>query len=115
MPKKLNKYHNERDSQFFCLKSRAKLASLLFTNKAKLQTLAREQGLYFQFKKPKSSGGFREISAPRDDLKAVQARIADLLQRIAPPDYLFALSLPLIPSCLPTTARLSGTDIILSQ
>ena len=27
----------------------------------------------------------------------------------------FALSLPLIPSCLPTTARLSGTDIILSQ
>ena len=90
MPKKPNKYHNERDSQFFCLKSRAKLASLLFTNKAKLQTLAREQGLYFQFKKPKSSGGFREISAPRDDLKAVQARIADLLQRIAPPDYLFA-------------------------
>ena len=26
-----------------------------------------------------------------------------------------ALSLPFIPSCLPTTARLSGTDIILSQ
>ena len=25
------------------------------------------------------------------------------------------LSLPFIPSCLPTTARLSGTDIILSQ
>ena len=40
--------------------------------------------------KRKSSGGFREISAPWDDLKAVQARIADLLRRIAPPDYLFA-------------------------
>ena len=26
-----------------------------------------------------------------------------------------SLSLPFIPSCLPTTARLSGTDIILSQ
>ena len=25
------------------------------------------------------------------------------------------VSLPFIPSCLPTTARLSGTDIILSQ
>ena len=25
------------------------------------------------------------------------------------------MSLPFIPSCLPTTARLSGTDIILSQ
>ena len=29
--------------------------------------------------------------------------------------YTNALSLPFIPSCLPTTARLSGTDIILSQ
>ena len=27
----------------------------------------------------------------------------------------YNLSLPFIPSCLPTTARLSGTDIILSQ
>ena len=30
-------------------------------------------------------------------------------------DFLDRLSLPFIPSCLPTTARLSGTDIILSQ
>ena len=29
--------------------------------------------------------------------------------------WTFSLSLPFIPSCLPTTARLSGTDIILSQ
>ncbi len=28
---------------------------------------------------------------------------------------LFGLSIPFIPSCLPTTAWLSGTDIILSQ
>lgn len=90
MPKKPDKYHSERDSRFFRLKSRAKLASLLFVGQAKLQALARGQDLYHQFKKPKPSGGFREISAPRGDLKAVQARIADLLQRIAPPDYLFA-------------------------
>ena len=90
MPKKPEKYHDERDSQFFRLRSRAKLAHLLFISQAKLQKLARKQDLYFQFKIPKSSGGSREISAPRDDLKAVQTRIADLLQRIAPPDYLFA-------------------------
>ena len=30
-------------------------------------------------------------------------------------DGFACLSLPFIPSCLPTTARLSGTDIILSQ
>ena len=29
--------------------------------------------------------------------------------------YVSRLSFPFIPSCLPTTARLSGTDIILSQ
>ena len=90
MPKKPEKYHNERDSQFFRLRSRAKLADLLFISQAKLQKLAREQDLYTQFTKPKSSGGSREISAPRHDLKTVQKRIADLLQRIAPPDYLFA-------------------------
>ena len=91
MPKKPNKHHDERDSPFFRLRSQAKLASLLFISQAKLQTLARgEQDLYYQFQKPKSSGGFRDINAPRKDLKAVQARIKDLLQRIAPPNYLFA-------------------------
>ena len=90
MAKKPDKYHSERDSRLFRLNSRAKLASLLFVSPAKLQALARGQGLYLQLEKPKPSGGFRVISAPRDDLKAVQARMADLLRRIAPPDYLFA-------------------------
>ena len=65
MPKKPNKHHDERDSPFFRLRSRAKLASLLFISQAKLQTLAREKNLYYQFQKPKSSGGFRDINAPR--------------------------------------------------
>lgn len=91
MPKKPKKYHKEADSQFYKLKSRAKLASILFISEKKLQFLAREENLYHNFKKPKSSGsGMRDISAPRADLKKVQARIAELLHRIAPPDYLFA-------------------------
>ncbi len=90
MSKKIHKRHQERDSQFFRLNTKAKLASLLFTGLEKLQRLAATDDLYYDFKKPKSSGGFRDISAPRDDLKAVQSRIAELLQRIAPPDYLFA-------------------------
>ena len=90
MPKKADKYHGERQSPFFRLRSRANLASLLYVGPAKLSALASEPDPYFQFTKPKPSGGIREISAPRDDLKAVQARIADLLRRIAPPDYLFA-------------------------
>ena len=34
---------------------------------------------------------------------------------VPPGRYFRMLSLPFIPSCLPTTVRLSGTDIILSQ
>ena len=90
MRNKGKKYHDAQDSPFFRLKSRAKLASILFISQGKLQALARDRDLYSEFKKPKSSGGFREISAPRKDLKAVQARIADLLQRLSPPNYLFA-------------------------
>lgn len=85
-----SKYHEERDSQFYRLRSRAKLASLLFIGMPKLRELTHGQDLYYEFRKPKASGGTRQISAPRDDLKAVQRRVASLLQRIAPPDYLFA-------------------------
>ena len=90
MPKRGDRHHREHDSPFFRLRSRAKLASLLFISRRKLESLARERGLYYQFPVSKPSGGIRIISAPRDDLKAVQARIADLLRRISPPDYLFA-------------------------
>ena len=38
--------------------------------------------------------------------------LKDMMARVT---MLAMLSLPFIPSCLPTTARLSGTDIILSQ
>lgn len=90
MPSRAKRYYSERDSPFFRLKSRTRLSEILFANRKKLESLARREDLYFQFKKPKASGGFRDISAPRNDLKAVQKRIADLLQRIAPPDFLFA-------------------------
>ena len=88
--RKNSKNYDERDSPFFRLRSQKKLADLLFVSKAKIQTLARNEHLYYDFSKPKPSGGVRTISAPRDDLKAVQKRIAELLQRIGPPDYLFA-------------------------
>lgn len=90
MCKKSKKYYRLSDSPFYCLKSQKKLADLLWISKSKLQDLARSENLYFDFQKPKGSESFRTISAPRPDLKQVQKRIADLLQRIAPPDYLFA-------------------------
>jgi retron-type reverse transcriptase len=79
-----------RDSPFFRLRSKAKLASLLYISQGKLLDLAAGDQRYFDFNKPKKSGGVRNISAPIAPLKTVQSRIADLLGRVAPPDYLFA-------------------------
>ena len=90
MPRAPNKYYAECDSPFYRLRSRARLASLLRIGRAKLQQVANLDDLYITFRKPKTSGGFRVIDAPRNDLKNVQARIANLLQRISPPEYLFA-------------------------
>ena len=63
MPKKRDSCYSERDSPFFRLRSKSKLASLLFISLEKLKALASADDLYFEFKKPKSSGGIREISA----------------------------------------------------
>jgi len=46
--------------------------------------------MYRTWLRPKNSGGFRTIEAPYESLKVVQRRLADLLQRIQPPPYLFA-------------------------
>ena len=90
MSRKQVKFYGKQDSPFYKLKTKKKLAKLLRISVEKLKFLAASEKLYFEFPKKKSDGGSRLISAPRDDLKKVQKRIADLLQRIAPPDYLFA-------------------------
>ena len=90
MPKKRIKHHGEQDSPFYKLRSKAKLASLLFLDVDKLVYFADSEDLYSDFPKKKKGSGFRSISAPCPALKKVQKRIAILLQRITPPDYLFA-------------------------
>lgn len=90
MPRKQVKFHARQDSPFYKLKTKKKLANLLHISVKELKYLADSKDLYFDFLKKKNSGDFRVISAPREDLKKVQKRIADLLQRIEPPDYLFA-------------------------
>ena len=48
-------------------------------------------------------------------IPAGRAAEPDLVSALRDKGAQIMLSLPFIPSCLPTTARLSGTDIILSQ
>ena len=79
-----------RDSPFFRLSTKSKLARLLQISPSKLKKLSHLDGGYVHFEKEKKNGESRKISAPIPPLKNVQSRIADLLGRIAPPDYLFA-------------------------
>lgn len=79
-----------RDSAFFRLRTKAKLADVLQISQTKLKRLTKLENGYYAFQKPKRDGTMRDISAPIPPLKMVQARIADLLRRVAPPDYLFA-------------------------
>ena len=90
MVKKIQKYHKESESPFYKLRTKARLAKILFIGKSKLKSLCGPQKKYHSFTKTKKDGGKRLIDAPQDDLKAAQSRIAQLLQRITPPDFLFA-------------------------
>ena len=90
MSRKRVEFYGKQDSPFYKLKTKKKLAKLLRTSVGKLKRLSDSEKLYSDFEKEKSSGGFRQISAPHDELKKVHKRIANLLQRIRPPDYLMS-------------------------
>ena len=84
-------YHSLESSPFFRLRTKKKLAKLLFTSVSSFPSICAGEERYNSFTKPKSSGfGVRPIDAPRPHLKKTQKRIADLLQRIQPPGYLFS-------------------------
>jgi len=91
---KIRKHRNTYDKSqcaLYKLNTKRKLAKLLFIGIPKLKELAASDNLYYVFERVHPvNGKVREISAPRADLKLVQKRIAELLQRIAPPDYLFS-------------------------
>jgi len=82
--------YNLRDSPFFRLRSKAKLAALLQVSLPALKRISELEKRYRDFQKPKKSGGYRDISSPIPPLKTVQSRIADLFGRISAPDYLFS-------------------------
>lgn len=77
-------------SPFYKLGSRPKLARLLGVSNGDLRRLAAGDALYREFDIPKKNGsGVRHVENPARPLKLLQARIARLLARIDPPDFLF--------------------------
>lgn len=81
--------YDETRCAFYRVPTKGVLARYLQSSKAKLLELSKGD-FYEEWSKPKKGGGVRRIEAPRPDLKRVQTRIADLLQRVAPPDFLFS-------------------------
>jgi hypothetical protein len=92
-----------RDSPFFRLRSRKKMAQLLRVSPKTLSKISKRNDLYSRCWKSKKgdiwiknppdeadADKYRPIDIPDHRLKALQARIADLLSRITPPEWLFS-------------------------
>ena len=77
------------DCALYKVPTRKELARILLTTRRHLNELSRRDDLYYRFSRKKEDGRLRWIDAPRDDLKKVQRRIADLLGRVAAPPFLF--------------------------
>ncbi|MFT6659348.1 reverse transcriptase family protein [Maritalea sp.] len=69
-------------------KTKKKLFKLLQTTPTKLSELKLASNLYKPLQKVKKDGTFREVKAPRGDLKRIQKRISELLMRVKTPSYL---------------------------
>lgn len=92
-PKKLkistkNKSYGMKDSPFYKLKSKRKLAELLCVSLSDLSVLKKDEGNYCIFDQLSKKGKSRKIQKPLDKLDIVHTRIASLLSRIALPAYL---------------------------
>lgn len=94
--------HPLDQSQLYKLRSRSKLAAMLGISLAELRALSAGDGLYSEFDIPKKSGnGTRHVENPCRPLKRAQAKIARILARINPPDFLFC---PVKKRCYVTNA-----------
>ena len=84
------KFHDLTQSCFFRLRSPDKLATLIGASRGRLDVLSKAaDALYDEYDIEPKPGKKRRIEEPRAELKAAQARIASLLARIQPADYLF--------------------------
>lgn len=89
MPGRKRKTYPLNQSPLFKLSNKRKLATLLRISLRELKLLSHSDRLYHEYDITKKSGGTRRIENPRRNLKIIQARIARLLGKVTPPEYLF--------------------------
>lgn len=84
------KFHELYQSPFYRLRSPDKLAALINLPRRRLDSFAESADAHYdEYEIEQKPGKKRHIEEPRAELKAVQARLARLLSRIRPADYLF--------------------------
>jgi len=84
----LDKSYTVKDSPFYRLRSKRKLALLLNSTLASLNSLSVDAGNYSEFEDLSKSGKVRKIQCPVDGLDRTHTRIASLLCRVDTPAYL---------------------------
>lgn len=91
MKRKKKERHRLDQCALYRLSGLATLAKLLFTSCDKLESLSVQgAAAYKEWDDDQSKPGkVRHIEAPRRDLKRIQRRIANLLMRVEPPNFLF--------------------------
>lgn len=90
MPKKIRKPLPLDQSCLYKIRSRKRLAQILFTTERKLIDIVDSENRYETFNIQKKDGSERPISAPNIRLKIKQKRLASLLHGLAVPDYVMA-------------------------
>ncbi|MFB1486846.1 MULTISPECIES: reverse transcriptase family protein [unclassified Thiocapsa] len=78
-------------SPFYRLASKRRLAELLGLDAAGLRRIAKycQESGYNEWDNQSESGKTRRIESPKPELSRVQKRVATLLSRITPPDFLY--------------------------
>ena len=89
--KKAKKFYSIEDSPFYGLKSKKKLAELLFTSVAALKGMTDKSVPHYEYwEEEKDDGSMRPLCCPHKGLDKAQSRIAYLLACIQTPNYVHA-------------------------
>ena len=83
-----NKAYAVQDSPFYKLGSKRKLSELLGIELKELKSMAEDNSGYKVFSQKNEKGKIREIQQPFGKLDFLHTRIASLLSRVKPPDYI---------------------------
>jgi reverse transcriptase-like protein len=76
-------------SPFYKLRSRRRLAEILFITPRQLRHLTKVENRYNEWDAEDKKGKLRHIEDPKPALKAIHRRVARVLSDIAPPNFLF--------------------------